>query len=364
MKERSEPRIQPGVFILFVIIGLLPIAGGSLILFSGAREAQQEVIGSHLTEYATFVQSELGNYFQRVTFQVENLANAAQIQEVVRRSNSQVLGMQGWEKKVQETEAEWPRLEPAKSSLLQELLVNPASNFLRDYNRVSASFDEILVTDAYGRLVAATNKTDNYLHAGQKWWRFAYREGMGGKYLSDISPDKTARLYAMEIAEPILDPVTKSAIGVIKAVIDTREIFGLINSVKVGQSGHAVLLRGDGTVITSPHVTIAQQLPYTFFEEVRLASNSTRPVVAAGEKSDRVYIGTPRGRLRDNYPELDWYVAVQEPHDEAFLPFNRITIRFLYIVLFTVVMVLSLSLIFTWIMGKPVIETDPHLERL
>jgi hypothetical protein len=364
MRERSRPRIQPGVFILFVIIGLVPIAGGSLILFSGAREAQQEVIGSHLTEYANFVQSELGNYFQRVTFQVENLANAAQVQEIVRRSNSQMLGMQDWEKRLQQTEADWPRLEPAKSSLLQELLTNPASQFLRDYNGVSASFDEILVTDAYGRLVAATNKTDNYLHAGQRWWRFAYREGAGGKYLGDISPDKTARLYAMEIAEPIIDPATRSAIGVIKAVVDTREIFGLINSVRVGQSGHAVLMRGDGTVITSPHVSIAQQLPYSFFEQVRMAASSNRPVVEAGERDDRVYIGTPRGKLRDTYPELDWYVAVQEPHDEAFLPFNRITIRFLYIIFFTVAMVLTLSLVFTWIMGKPVIETDPHLERL
>jgi hypothetical protein len=364
MKERSKPRIQPGVFILFVLIGLLPIAGGSLILIDGAHETQQELVGEHLTEYAEFVQSKLGNYFQRFTFQIENLANAAQVQDVVRRSNSQILGMEGWETKIQAIEADWPHLEQAKSALLHDLLINPASQFLRDYNRVSASFDEILVTDAYGRLVAATNKTENYLHGGQRWWRFAYREGMGGKYLGDISPDKSARLYAMEIAEPILDPVTKSAIGVIKAVIDTREIFGLINSVRVGQTGHAVLVRGDGTVITSPHITIAQQLPYTHFEQVRLAAGTNRPVVEAGEKADRVYIGMPRTKLKDTYPELDWYVAVQQPRDEAFLPFNRFTIRFLYIILFTVVTVLMLSLVFTWIMGKPVIETDPHLERL
>ncbi len=364
MNRPAKPRIQPFVFILFVIIGLLPIGVGASILLSGARQVQEQAIGNHLSEFADYVQMELAVYFQRKMLQVANLALVPQIREVVNRSNMVLPGSEKPGRRIEEIEKAWPSLEPESSAVLREILSNPASEFLRNYNQAAANFGEILVTDAHGRLVAATNKTTDYFQADERWWRYSYQGGAGGHFLSDITLDESSNLfYAMEMAEPILDPSTNQVIGVIKAIMDSREVFGLINEVRVGRTGEAMLIGSDGIVITSPEIGIAQQLPFKHFETVRTAANMNRRMVQT-PGDDSMFLGLPRTRLKDIYPQLDWYVLVTEPKGEALAPFQNISSRFLYIMLFTITAVLVLSALFSWILRKPVIEIDPHLERL
>ena len=74
--------------------------------------------------------------------------------------------------------------------------------------------------------------------------------------------------------------------------------------------------------------------------------------------------GLPRFRVKQTYPELDWYRIIQQPYSEAFAPFSNIDTRLFYITLFSLLVVVILSRIFSWILSRPVIEIDPHLERL
>jgi bacteriorhodopsin len=55
---------------------------------------------------------------------------------------------------------------------------------------------------------------------------------------------------------------------------------------------------------------------------------------------------------------------VQQPRDEALAIFRNINTRFLYILLFTVLVVVFLSFFVSWYLSKPLIEVDPHLEQL
>jgi hypothetical protein len=366
-KRESKPRgrIRLRILIILLILGVPPLVVGHLLLVSAARQNYWELIGTHLSQRADDVQTDLINSLDRVSIQVANLTTLPDIQTVVRQSNGQKFTQQELQKNVQEIEDQWRAMDPEKSRFLQNILENAASQFLRDYNGVVAAFREIMVTDVHGRLVAATNKSSDYFQADERWWSYTYLEGSGNRFISDIQFDESANVYGVEVAQPIKDSSTQAVIGIMKVIVDRHEIFGLIEAVQVGKNGYAVLMRSDGTVIFSPQNTVG----YEFADDFQMASADRLSVEALElqtlpESERQVLLGLPQFQFRERLPEIDWHLVVQVPYDEVSAPFRNINTWFFYIVFFMGAVVVILALIFSWLLSKPVIESDPHLERL
>ncbi len=355
-----KSRLDPKILILFMVLGLLPMGVGSLILINGAREDHIEDANRHLSELADNAQVTLSNYLQRLIVQVAALGTVPEIREVVLRSEPQEVT-----EAQKQLESEWDGLDVNKSTVLRNLLNNPGSRFLRDYTSLVPSFREIIVTDIQGRTVASTNKTSNYLQGEERWWASAYRQGTGGHFLGDLHYDQSAGVYALEIAEGIVDDATGSCIGVIKVLVDAQEIFGLVNSIEVGRgAGKASLVRADGKIVVSLDQTVDRQEMFPNFEQIRAAVSNGRPSVTIGEGEESTFVGLPRNRLKDTYPELDWYLVVSQPYRDAYGSFLNLHTNYLWLVVFSVLLVFVLSFVFTKLLARPVIETDPHLEQL
>ena len=252
------------------------------------------------------------------------------------------------------------------SRFLRNILENAVSQFLQEHNHVVTAFREILVTDAEGRLVAASNKTSDYFQGDEQWWGNCYLEGVGNRYISDITFDESANVFGLEIAQPITDPPSDEVIGVIKAIADSAEIFATVDAITVSQEGQAVLMRADGTVIHSPSPTEG----YEFLDENFTIGSLDRAYVEAQEReafrreSVHVFLGLPQFYFRDRLPELDWFVVIQAPHSEVFAPFSEVNQRMIYLGLFSVVVIIVLWTTLYWRLAGPAIETDPHLEKL
>ncbi len=356
----QKSRLDPKILILFMVLGLLPLGVGSLVLISGARDDYIQANNQHLSELADNAQVTLSNYLQRLIVQVAALGTVPEVREVVLRSNPQPLT-----DAQQQLEQQWDGLDVNQAPQLRNLLGNPASRFLRDYIALVPSFREIIVTDILGRTVAATNKTSDYLQSDERWWAYAYRQGAGGHFLGDLHFDASVEAYAIEIAEPIVDEATNSCVGVVKVVVDAQEIFGLVNSIEVGGGGQAALIRGaDGMVVVSRDLTAERQEKFPYYVEVRTAAANNRGSVQVGEGDDRLFVGLPSTRLKDSFPELDWYLVVEQPYEQAYGSFLNIRANFIWLVVFSVLLVGILSLVFSRLLARPVIETDPHLEQL
>lgn len=355
----TKARIDPRILILFMVIGLIPLGVGSLLLLTGARDAHVEVAAEQLSQAADNAQTALSDYLQRTILQVAALGTVPDIRDAALRSNGQKMTPAQ-----EQMEKDWTSLDPNRSQFLASMLGNNASRFLRDYLQLSPSMKEIMVTDIMGRVVAANQKTTDYLQSDERWWAYAYRQGAGGAFLSDIYFDESAGLHAIEIAQPIIDQTNQAAIGVVKAVLDAQEIFGFVNAVEIGEEGNTALIRGDGIVVVSRRTTAQQQEKYPYFEEIRAAIGNQQRHIEAGEGNDRIVIGLPQTRLKSIFPELDWYLVAQKSRRALYGYFLNITWSYLYIVLFSVAVVGALSLLFSWILQRPVIETDPHLEQL
>jgi sensor histidine kinase YesM len=338
---------------------------GHLVLVSRARQDYAEVMSGHFSHGADSAQAVLINYLEQVRANAANLASLAEIRAVVKKSNQQELKQEELFSQIEDIERQWPQMDPERSRFLRNILENPASRFLREYGVVQNTFREVLVTDVHGRLVAVSNKTSDYFQADEKWWRSAYLEGSGNHFISDIQFDESANVYGLEVAEPIIDSDTDTVIGVVKAIADSHELFALVNSIKLGPNVEAVLLRSDGSVIHSPHPTVG----YEFEEDFQMATANRLAVEAFEKQAFRednlhVLVGLPQLRFQDRIPELDWYVVIQGPYDQIFAPFQHINTRFFYILLFSIAVVVGLSLVSSWLVARPVLETDPHLERL
>lgn len=306
------------------------------------------------------MQGELIAFIEGVHVQAANLTRVPEIQEAVRQAFQRRPDEKTFADDMQRIEQQWPALTPENSRFLSDILGHRASQFLREYNRVVAMHREILVADRYGRLVAASAKSTDYFQADENWWRVAFLEGKGQRYISDIEFDESAGVYSLVFAEPIRDEATGSVLGVIKAVVDDHELFRILDSIRLGQETAAVVFRSDGTMVSS----LDSPEKYPFASPAAAALSRGIRFIEVPEAEPRFLLGIPSSTLQSGVPELGWTLVVEAPRGEVFAPFLNLRRWFLYFVAFSVGLVIFLAVVFSWVLSKPIIETDPHLESV
>jgi hypothetical protein len=300
------------------------------------------------------------DHIENASIEAENLTSASAIVSAVHQATRAMPDESKFSDEIQALESQWASGSVGTSRLVAGVLENDASQFLREYNRVVVGFREILVTDRYGRLVAATNKVSDYFQADENWWRVSYLEGEGQRYVSDVQFDDSARVYCVEIALPVRERTTQEVIGILKSIIDSDAVFGMLDSSKFGENTVAVLMREDGSIVTDPQ----SGGKYPFVERIRSEMNFERRYTQAPAESPRVFLGLPTFSVNDRIPELDWTLVIQAPYEEVYSPLRQLKTWFLYIVIFSISLVIIFSIVFTWILSRPIVETDPHLERV
>lgn len=95
---------------------------------------------------------------------------------------------------------------------------NECARILTGLQKTDAGFSEIFISDKVGLIVGETNKTSDYYQADEGWWVKAYHKGLGKSYYGGIEYDDSAHAEAIALYVPVMDPETRSAIGVIKAI--------------------------------------------------------------------------------------------------------------------------------------------------
>ena len=76
-------------------------------------------------------------------------------------------------------EAAWAGLQPGDSELAQRI-GHPSAGNLREFMAMSSGVAEVILSDRFGRLVAATEKTSDFDQSDEWWWR----EGHAGFYIN------------------------------------------------------------------------------------------------------------------------------------------------------------------------------------
>lgn len=164
------------------------------------------------------VLSRLNHRLARNTDVLKAKLQDAVILEAVRQSNREnqvALGSQ-----IMIIEERWknPR---AIDPIVVELLGSDCSRALRVFRESFPDFTEVFVTNRIGTNVCLTNKTSDYYQADEEWWQTAFQTGRPSRGHPEY--DASARLVAVPLYVPVIDPETKEVIGVGKGLV-RREV--------------------------------------------------------------------------------------------------------------------------------------------
>ena len=185
-------------------------------------------------------------------------------------------------------------------------------------------YREVLVADRYGRLVAASGVTSDYFQGDEQWWVEASSQGR--VTVSDVAWDESAKVFAVEVATPIEAP-SGAIVGVLKAVMDTRELFASVTGVYGGGTGTLALVRTDGSVVFSQRsVDPSSQYFAANMLRERLQNVQTGDAEfkaffrAAGADGEPQLVALAASQIGRTFPELPWLIAVSEPESTLFAP--------------------------------------------
>jgi signal transduction histidine kinase len=237
--------LQWKVVLTMVGVGMLPMIAALLWAGLYGRSALINASGEKFTELARLVSSQIDFIIDREINEARSLILSEELQDAVAAANhSDSTGA-----------TDGNGADPT-------LLTSPASRYLQAYHTLKQDeYDEILATDRRGQIIAATRTPRQRLVAEEPWWRAAYHDGTGAVFLSDFYQMPGEPLPWLDVALPITDSRDQTVIGVLKFVIKDLDLTAILKQVTLGETGHAMLVRGNGQVLLCPTLPAAEHPP-------------------------------------------------------------------------------------------------------
>lgn len=359
-------RLNSRVVTAILLVALPVLLAGAAIVISIGQSRLLRTESVRLGQIAEYTASAVDAYVYRRILDGALLGRVPELRRAAAAGNGQPFDPQS----ASELDLAWQK-EGAAAANRSGVLDSPASRFLEDLIKNDSVYREVLVTDRYGRLVAASNVTSDYLQADEAWWVNAFDGGRGRISVSDVTRDESARVYAFEISVPVLNPGSNEVAGVMKIVADSREMLTGIAGLELGATSEAMLVRTDGSIVFS-------RRPYTeqdrFFAadllRQQLDDRATRKespgiitLEARTPEGGRRLVAAAPSQLTRSYPELPWMMALSVDMDEVSAPFKSLVAYLVLVVLLTGLAVLAIALWLSLRLAAPTIDPayDMHL---
>ncbi|HSF99669.1 MAG TPA: cache domain-containing protein [Vicinamibacterales bacterium] len=357
------PRVNKRVLGVFTLVGILMLGVGVALVLATGQTKLRDSYGRHLSQVAQQVASAVDGYVYRALLDVRELGRSPSLRQAVASANQRSLDMAAVRRLDEVWQAPGPL--PAEAAVV---LKNPAAEFLADLSQ-DPIYIEFLLTDAHGRLVAASGRVSDYYQADEDWWLAAFDDGRLGRLTTTgVRWDESARRYAIEISTPVPSPGTDELGGILKVVADSRELLALVGGLRLGGTGQAMLLLDDGTVVFSREVRDPNARFFASDEaRDRTAAlreggpSATAFFRAAGPDGEMFVVGLAPSQLVSTYPNLPWVVAVMQSEDELLAPVQPLGWYLLAVLALSVMAVLVFALWFSMRIAAPPIAADLQL---
>jgi hypothetical protein len=369
-------RINYRVFTVLVLVAVPLLAIGALVILGIGQAQSRDTYGAHLEQIAERTAAAVDTFVLRRVIDVSLLARVPEVREAALAGGRIPFDAGA----VREIDQQWQR-QQAPPPAAGNVLSNAASRFFRDVAQNDPIYSELLLTDAQGRLVAASEVTSDYFQADEEWWRHAFSRR--SPHIDDVTWDESARIYAIEISVPVLAPGSDEVTGVLKAATNSREMLAAISGVRFGQTGEAVLVRKNGSLVYSRRSVEPEARFFAsalLFESLGLTGGPVPgPPAASVDRATDPSFHThfsaqmPDGRkaivavaptqLGISYPSLPWLVAVHEAEDELFAPVRAQVWYFLALLFLVTVAVLVFALWFSMRLAASPLDIDMQLVK-
>ena len=246
--------IRTKLVILLVAVALLPLLTALLTIVIGGRHLRSQTFGQNILA----VTKREARVMQVGLIHDIGLLKTSLLQPVVYKKLDDVKDKLP-DEKLAGLDANWETI-PDDSGILYDVLNNPVSDILKRISLYNNAITELLVTDRFGQLVAASNRTTDYYQADEEWWQRSYNGGKEQIYIPHIEYDKSAKVWAAFLCIPIIDN-NGTFLGVVKAVMNIHKWLPESERDITGGRGSIVIL-GKGGYILHAH-DLAEKEPET-----------------------------------------------------------------------------------------------------
>jgi signal transduction histidine kinase len=147
---------------------------------------------------------------------------------------------------IEEREAQWDGSTDSLMPLAHDNIL-VLENYVADFPPAY----EVILTDRYGGLVAASQDVTQYDYAGEAWWQSAWNGGEGDIFVGEPEEYPQSGVLTIPIAVPVRTRDRNTVIGVMRGRYLLDEIAGIVNGLRVGETGHVLLIFPRAQVLTN-----------------------------------------------------------------------------------------------------------------
>ncbi len=369
------------VLTAFFVAAMPFVAFGSFVVVNVAKNQLRESVGASLEQRAVQTKLGLEQYLadQVVVFRL--VAQNHELRSVLAATPPPLPSAQ----EAAKLEQDWVAGRDPK--LAAALLESRAADALRQLASLRPVLRQLQVIDATGRVVAANMRGGRLFYGDSAWFQgLAGEGGDGGLYVGDMLRPRGSTLTLLELAYPV-HGADGTLLGALRALLDANDLYTVLAPVRVGTTGHAILLRStDGLVLASDESERILKATLLGFDALRNAMEGF-PIGESGQalfgrsRLHRGYWTLPEVKGQESGREVTleparlvgfspvdqfgvkWLVVVEQDLGEALAPIQTVT-RYLWIHfvgVFTTVILLALY--FSFKLERPVMEEDLHLHE-
>ncbi len=320
-----------------IVLVASTIIAATFVTVRTVNDRLTDQIGDTLEAKATDVNDLVHVFLEGKISQVQVLATERSIREsVAQRNASYGGGAEDAMLEIQSLDERWMAAADDDPLVIGtiDLEGTESAQQLAEFVDSFPDHSEVFVTDRFGATVVATGRLSDYYQADEEWWQAAWKDGNGAVYISGLELDESAGVTGLLIAVPIVDHEMNETIGVARSTLDLVGLSAIVESVRFGRTGHAMLLDQSGQMISSAHMVEAdghgnvlladlqhQLAMQASGSEIMTAPEGKGFIVGFAPLSESVTVGQSGDLERQSeatITELGWSTVVAQEKDEAF----------------------------------------------
>jgi signal transduction histidine kinase len=239
--------IRTKLILLLAVVAMLPLVAGLFTLIYEGRRLRLSMVGQGVLLAAATDGRELQTYLFK---DIEMIYIA--LHEAPVLADLEQLDVLMDPEKLRALDEAWPQLSEMTPEV-DAVLSHPISDVLRLLRGKGDKFLELLVTDRFGQLVAASGKTTDFDQADETWWGTTYADGGGRIFILPVRYDRSVGAWCISICMPL---ATRDGqiVGVAKAVMGIEGWLGPTTRSVGRADADVTVVRPDGRIIHAEDV--------------------------------------------------------------------------------------------------------------
>jgi len=355
--------------LLVAFIGVTVVAAGALAVYvyNTTTNILQDTLEGELTQHIDGISVSVSNLIHEQVVKLTTLALDDVLQQTVEESNHAYSGgAAAIQAELDAKDTQWRAADAANNDgdpLVQEHLTNDVALDLIEFQKTFPEYSEVFITDVYGGLVGATNRTSDYYQADEGWWQAAYNNGNGTVYISNPEYDESTDQTAILIAVPVKSRLTGEVIGVLRTTYNFNEVAAILEE-KIGQTDETdMLFPGENT----SHFHEGQFAPIDIEEFTQLQSLSGLGMTNMEyEGVTSILMSVPVHSAEGNQwaDQLGWVLIFHQQQDEAFAALNAQVRGTLVVMAIVMVLAVGAAVIFSLYLVRPITRLTQTAEEV